>query len=77
MSEQLASRTLIRASAPKFANNEDSAIALVAEFAELKSFGPIPFIADRDDVSPHGREIFARAISGEFGAIAAYASPAA
>lgn len=36
---------------------------------------PVPFTASPDDVEEHGREIFARAQSGEFGAIAEYVPP--
>lgn len=38
-------------------------------------FGWIPFTASPDDVEPHGREIHARALTGEFGAVAPYIEP--
>ena len=38
-------------------------------------FGWIPFSASPDDVEAHGREIYAAAIAGEFGAIAPYVAP--
>jgi len=69
-------RTLVAASHPKFFAPDSSAIELVAEFAELKSLGPIPFVADRDDGAMHGRAIYERALAGEFGEVAAYVPPA-
>lgn len=32
---------------------------------------PLPFTASRNDITPHGRSLFARALAGEFGVIAA------
>lgn len=34
------------------------------------AFGWIPFTASPDDVEPHGRELYARAVAGEFGPVA-------
>lgn len=38
-------------------------------------YGWIPFTASPDDVEQHGRELYAEAISGKFGPIAAYVPP--
>ena len=38
-------------------------------------FGEIPFCASPADLEPHGRDLYARAITGEFGPIAAYVAP--
>ena len=42
---------------------------------EHPQFGTIPFGADPNDPEPHGRELFARAVAGEFGPIAEYVAP--
>lgn len=38
-------------------------------------FGEIPFTASPHDVEPHGRELFARAVAGDFGPVAEYVPP--
>ena len=38
-------------------------------------YGWIPFHATPDDVEPHGRELYANAIAGEYGEIAPYIAP--
>lgn len=38
-------------------------------------YGWIPFMASPDDCEAHGRELYARAIAGEFGDIAPYVAP--
>ena len=35
-----------------------------------KAFGWLPFTASPDDVEPHGRDLYARAVAGEFGPVA-------
>ena len=37
--------------------------------------GTLPFCASASDVEAHGREIFNRAVAGDFGPIAAYVAP--
>lgn len=39
------------------------------------AFGWIPFTASPDDVEPHGRDLYARAMAGEFGPVAEYVPP--
>lgn len=40
-------------------------------------YGWIPFTASPDDPEEHGRELYARAIAGDFGPIAEYVPPSA
>jgi hypothetical protein len=46
---------------------------MVATFPWLS--GEVPFGASPADTEPHGRDLYARAVAGEFGAIAAYVAP--
>ena len=50
-----------------------SGIDLVVRFREIDE--DLPFTASPNDVEEHGRDLFARATAGEFGAIAAYVAP--
>lgn len=36
---------------------------------DLEGVGEIPFTARPDDIEPHGRQLFADAVAGEFGPI--------
>ena len=38
-------------------------------------YGEVPFAADPNDTEAHGRDLFARAVAGEFGLIAEYVEP--
>lgn len=62
----------ITATGPQWATAEQTAINLTVEFENL---GSLPFTAKQDDSEAHGRELFARAAAGEFGAVAAYVAP--
>lgn len=42
---------------------------------ETDRFGWVPFTASPDDAEDFGRELYARAIAGEFGAVADYVPP--
>jgi hypothetical protein len=53
----------------------DKTGAVVLEI-EHPVYGWIEFRASPDDTEAHGRDIYARAIAGEFGEIAPYAQPA-
>jgi len=65
--------TLISAANPQYLNAEGTAITLDCEFSHLP--GEIhPFCAMPTDVEAHGREVYARAIAGEFGPIAPLAT---
>ena len=66
--------TLISAANPRYLNAEGTAITLDCEFSHLP--GEIhPFCAMPIDVEAHGREVYARAVAGEFGQIAPYVAP--
>lgn len=71
----MATRTLVSARSPAYANPDSTAIRLMCVFEELKQYGEIPFVAAENDVESHGRDIFQRALAGEFGAVAAYVDP--
>lgn len=58
------------ASNPKWSNRSHSAIDVVARFHEIEE--DLPFTANPDDVEAHGRDIYYRASSGEFGPIAEF-----
>lgn len=62
----------ITAKSPKWANAEQTAIDLIAEFEGL---GAVPFTASGDDTTAHGKELFQRAQALEFGPVAPYAAP--
>lgn len=57
------------ASSPKWANASQTAIDLTVVFPSLGD-DPVPFTASPDDVTDHGRELYARALAGDFGPIA-------
>jgi hypothetical protein len=59
---------------PIWKNSENTLINLEVTFEE---FGEeiLPFTAHPNDVEEHGKDIYTRAINGEFGAIADYVPP--
>ncbi|MDF3822820.1 hypothetical protein P3G55_23180 [Leptospira sp. 96542] len=58
--------------APAWANEQETLIACLVDF---ESIGQCEFAAAADDIYPHSREIFQRAVEGEFGPIAPYVPP--
>lgn len=66
--------TLISAANPRYLNAEGTAIIVDCEFShlpgEIHSFCAMPI-----DVEAHGREVYARAVAGEFGQITPYVAP--
>jgi hypothetical protein len=68
-------RTVKSASNPVYANADHTQIRLNVVFNEIEILGVIPFVACESDPENHGRVIFARAQSGEFGAVGAYVEP--
>lgn len=54
--------------------NADGSINMIAVFAHLGDKA-VPFTANPTDIMEHGRLIHARALSGEFGAVAPYIPP--
>lgn len=57
---------------PIWANAEQTMIDCEIDHPE---FGWIPFTANPQDVEAHGRDIYARLVAGEFGAVGAYVAP--
>jgi hypothetical protein len=55
---------------PKWVNRSKTFIDLIVRFEEINE--DLPFTANPQDVVEHGRDIFARAVAGEFGAIAEF-----
>ncbi len=66
--------TILGASAPAWANEEQTIISLMVTFSTLPDQA-VPFAARPDDPEEHGRELFERAKSGEYGPVAPYAGP--
>jgi hypothetical protein len=56
-----------------YANPESTIINCIVKFSKFDI--EQPFSANKNDPEEHGREIFARLISGEFGTIAPYVAP--
>lgn len=54
------------ASSPVYANAEKTAVTLTVTFA---SIGEAPFTATQDDTHDYGRELFTRAVAGDFGTV--------
>lgn len=52
---------------------ESGNIDLTVLFAEIGE--PVPFTASMHDTEPHGRELYTRAMQGEFGPVAPYQAP--
>lgn len=50
----------------QWANEARSAVTMTVDF---NSLGLVPFTASPDDMEEHGRELFARAVAGDFGSI--------
>jgi len=66
--------TIKFATNPKYTTVDQSVIELSVQFVEFGD-AVLPFGATQDDVEEHGRELYARALAGEFGPIAAYEPP--
>lgn len=65
---------LISAANPRYSNAESTAVLLDCEFSHFPG-EVMPFNATANDIEPHGKNIYARAIAGEFGPIAPYVAP--
>lgn len=61
---------IISAKYPQYTT--DGMILLTVDFEEI---GEIPFHASPDDPEERGRDLYARAVAGEFGPVAAYEPP--
>lgn len=62
---------MINAHSPKY--NADGSIELIVKFPWIEF--EVPFSASPTDSEQHGRDLFARAIAGDFGVIAPYVAP--
>ena len=60
---------IIETKNPKYIAADKKIIQLEVKFEELQDMGFLPFGATEDDVDAHGRELYRRALSGEFGEI--------
>jgi len=67
------SLTIVSITSPQWANAEHTAINVTARFVEINE--DLAFTASNTDTEAHGREIFTRTSSGEFGSIDAYVPP--
>lgn len=68
-------RTLKSAHSPQYAAADHTAIIVMVQFVELPGL-EMTFMARADDPEAHGRDIYHRALAGDFGAIAEYVPPA-
>jgi hypothetical protein len=59
---------------PRYVTEDNLAIDLMVKFAEFAD--PLPFTAVPDDCEPWGRDLFNRAVAGEFGTVAPWVKPA-
>jgi hypothetical protein len=66
---------LLSARDPVYADAACQSIVLMCRFDHLAR--EVPFHATSNDAEPHGRDIFRRAIAGEWGRIAAFVPPPA
>jgi len=65
--------TLEYANTPVYGNAEGTNIQLVVKWQEFNE--EMPFAATSYDTMPHGVDLYNRAKSGEFGAVAPYVPP--
>lgn len=56
---------------PQWADDENTGIDLLVTFTEI---GEVAFTAHPGDSEKHGRELFERAVAGEFGSVVAHSS---
>ena len=65
--------TFESAHSPAYAAEDGSCISLMVKFAEFNE--ELPFGATNHDPHEHGRNIYERAVDGEFGPIAPFVAP--
>lgn len=63
---------ITNAQTPRWTSVEHTAIELLATHSK---YGEIPFTASASDPEAHGRDLYARAVAGEFGPVAEYVAP--
>ena len=66
---------IISAKNPIYSNLEKTQINLNVIFEEFDG-QELPFMADKNDIYPHGVELFNRSEAGEFGIVEPYTPPA-
>lgn len=59
---------------PRYASADESAVNLSVKFEEFTD--EMPFTATAHDVEDYGRDLYARAVAGEFGIVAPYVAKA-
>lgn len=59
---------------PVYSKEDHSMIDLTVNFDHLPE-DAVQFGACANDVEPHGRELYQRAVAGDFGTIGAYVAP--
>jgi hypothetical protein len=64
---------LVYAKDPVWANRSKTLINVTARFEEIEE--DLPFTANPDDTEEHGRDIYAKALEGEFGEVAPFDPP--
>ncbi|HDO1322755.1 TPA: tail fiber assembly protein [Aeromonas veronii] len=64
---------VITAANPRHLAGDQDSITLDVRFSHLEEV--VKFTARRDDTEPHGRELYSRAVFGEFGDIAVITPP--
>lgn len=60
---------IISVNSPIWGNSEHNSITLTVEF---EGIGAVPFSATSDDVESYGRDLYTRAVAGEFGPVAEF-----
>ncbi|MEL3921955.1 tail fiber assembly protein [Aeromonas enteropelogenes] len=65
---------VLTAHSPAWANQDKTAISLVVRFAHLPDC-EIPFTASPEDPAEHGRELYVRAVFGDFGTVNKFITP--
>jgi hypothetical protein len=66
--------TVEYANNPVYANEEGSAINLMVKFVEMTDI--LPFTATPNDSEEYGRQLYADAVAGKYGAVGPYVPPA-
>jgi len=69
-------RTVVSAHSPVYADPENKTVRLKVAFAEIPQYGEVDFLATPNDIEPHGRDILASALAGQYGPIGPYVPPA-
>lgn len=60
---------------PRYSSPNNATIDMEVKFEDFDEV--MPFTANPNDVMPHGRELYQRAVAGDFGEVAPYTGPSA